>query len=74
MVAELVALKVNVLVTVGTQTAPYARDATTSIPVVFIFVPDPVGSRFVDSLARPGKNMTGLSHFGKDSSLDACNF
>ena len=53
MVAELVALKVDVLVTVGTQTAPYARDATTSIPVVFIFVPDPVGSGFVDSLARP---------------------
>ena len=66
MVAELVALKVNVLVTVGTQTAPYARDATTSIPVVFIFVPDPVGSNFVDSLARPGRNMTGLSHFGSD--------
>jgi len=66
MVAELVALKVDVLVTVGTQTAPYARDATTSIPVVFIFVPDPVGSGFVDSLARPGRNMTGLSHFGTD--------
>lgn len=59
MVAELVALKVDVLVTVGTQTAPYARDATTSIPVVFIFVPDPVGSGFVDGLARPGRNMTG---------------
>lgn len=53
MVAELVALKVDVLVTVGTQTAPYARDATASIPVVFIFVPDPVGSGFVHSLARP---------------------
>ena len=66
MVAELVALKVDVLVTVGTQTAPYARDATSSIPTVFIFVPDPVGSRFVESLARPGRNMTGLSHFGSD--------
>src|SRR5512139_2211971 len=66
MVVELVALKVDVLVTVGTQTAPYARDATTSIPTVFIFVPDPVGSKFVDSLARPGRNMTGLSHFGID--------
>ena len=66
MVAELVALKVDVLVTVGTQTGPYARDATTSIPVVFIFVPDPVGSHFVESLARPGRNMTGLSHFGID--------
>jgi len=66
MVAELVGLKIDVLVTVGTQTAPYARDATTSIPVVFIFVPDPVGSKFVDSLARPGRNMTGLSQFGAD--------
>lgn len=54
MMAELVALQVDVLITVGTQTAPYARDATTSIPVAFIFVPDPVGSRFVESLARPG--------------------
>lgn len=74
MVAELVALKVDVLVTVGTQTAPYARDATTSIPIVFIFVPDPVGSKFVDSLARPGKNMTGLSHFGIDMVLKRLQF
>lgn len=74
MVAELVALKVDVLVTVGTQTAPYARDATASIPVVFIFVPDPVGSGFVHSLARPGKNMTGLSHFGKDLVLKRLQF
>ena len=66
MVAELVAMKVDVLVTVGTQTAPYARDATSTIPVVFIFVPDPLGSGFVESLARPGRNMTGLSHFGVD--------
>src|SRR5215475_12657714 len=74
MIAELVALKVDVLVTVGTQTAPYARDATTSIPVVFIFVPDPVGSRFVDSLSRPGRNMTGLSQFGADIVLKRLQF
>lgn len=74
MIAELVALKVDVLVTVGTQTAPYARDATTSIPVVFIFVPDPVGSRFVESLARPGRNMTGLSQFGADIVLKRLQF
>src|SRR5262249_7615687 len=61
MIAELIALKVDVLVTVGTQTAPYARDATSTIPVVFIFVPDAVGSNFAESLARPGRNMTGLS-------------
>jgi len=74
MVAELIALKVDVLVTVGTQTAPYARDATTSIPVVFIFVPDPLGSKFVDSLARPGRNMTGLSHFGTDIVIKRLQF
>jgi putative tryptophan/tyrosine transport system substrate-binding protein len=73
-VSELVALKVDVLITVGTQTAPYARDATTSIPVVFIFVPDPVGSRFVVSLARPGRNMTGLSQFGADIVLKRLQF
>ena len=66
MAAELIALNVDVLVTVGTQTAPYARHATTTTPVVFVFVPDAVGSRFVESLARPGRNMTGLSNFGAD--------
>jgi len=74
MVAELVALQVDVLITVGTQTAPYARDATTSIPVAFIFVPDPVGNRFVESLARPGRNMTGLSQFGADIVLKRLQF
>ena len=66
MVAELVAMNVDVLVTVGTQTAPYAYRATTTIPVVFIFVPDAVGSGFVESIGRPGRNMTGLSNFGAD--------
>jgi putative ABC transport system substrate-binding protein len=66
MAAELVALNVDVLVTVGTQTAPYAKAATTTIPVVFVFVPDAVGSNFVESLGRPGRNMTGLSNFGAD--------
>jgi putative ABC transport system substrate-binding protein len=74
MMAELVALQVDVLITVGTQTAPYARDATSSIPVVFIFVPDPIGSRFVESLARPGRNMTGLSQFGADIVLKRLQF
>jgi len=66
MAAELVALNVDVLVTVGPQTAPYARAATTTMPIVFMGVPNPVGSGFVDSLARPGRNMTGLSNFGAD--------
>ena len=41
MAAELVSLNVDVLVSVGSQTAFYARDATRTIPIVFVFVPDP---------------------------------
>jgi putative ABC transport system substrate-binding protein len=66
MAAELVALKVNVIVTVGNITAPYAKNATTTIPIVFLFVADPVGLKLVDSLARPGGNITGLSILSTD--------
>jgi putative ABC transport system substrate-binding protein len=59
MAAELVSMNVDVFVSVGSQTAFYAKDATTTIPVVFIFVPDPIGSKFVSSFARPGGNATG---------------
>src|SRR5215217_6016320 len=74
MADELVALKVDVLVAVGTQTAPYAKNATSTLPVVFLFVPDAVGSGFVESLGRPGKNMTGLSNFGADIVLKRLQF
>jgi putative ABC transport system substrate-binding protein len=66
MAAELVSMNVAVLVSVGSQTAFYAKDATTTIPIVFIFVPDPIGSKFVSSFARPGGNATGLTHFAAD--------
>src|SRR5262245_28838153 len=66
MAAELVSMNVDVLVSVGSQTAFYAKDATATIPIVFIFVPDPVGSKFVHSFARPGGNATGLTHFAAD--------
>ena len=66
MAAELVSMNVDVLVSVGSQTAFYAKDATTTIPIVFIFVPDPIGSKFVSSFARPGGNATGLTHFAAD--------
>jgi putative ABC transport system substrate-binding protein len=66
MAAELVSMKVDVLVSVGSQTAYYARDATKTIPIIFIFVPDPIGSKFVNSFARPGGNATGLTHFAAD--------
>jgi len=64
--AELAALPVDVIVSVGNATAPYAKDATATIPVVFVFVADPTGSKLVDSLARPGGNVTGLAMLGTD--------
>jgi putative ABC transport system substrate-binding protein len=59
--AELVRLKVDVIVTQGTPAALAAKDATTTIPIVMVGVGDPVGSGLVASLARPGGNITGLS-------------
>src|SRR4030095_2996706 len=66
MAAELVALKVAVIVTVGNVTAQYAKEATSSIPIVFLFVADPVGLKLVSSLARPGGNVTGQTLLGTD--------
>jgi len=66
MVAELVAMKVDVLVSVGTASAPYAKNATTTIPVVMTIAPDPVAAKFVDSLARPGGNVTGITIFAEE--------
>jgi putative tryptophan/tyrosine transport system substrate-binding protein len=51
---------------VGNTTAQYAKEATTTIPVVFVFVNDPVGTKLVDTLARPGGNVTGHSVVGID--------
>jgi putative ABC transport system substrate-binding protein len=63
MAAELVSLKVDVLVSSGNNAASYAKKATTTIPVVAMFISDPVGTKLVDNLARPGGNVTGLSFF-----------
>ncbi|MBI3824612.1 MAG: ABC transporter substrate-binding protein [Candidatus Rokubacteria bacterium] len=60
-VAELVRLKVDVIVTSSTLVAQAAKQGTTAIPIVATFVADPVGSGLVASLARPGGNITGLS-------------
>jgi putative tryptophan/tyrosine transport system substrate-binding protein len=59
--AELVRLKVDVIVTVATPPTLAAKQATAVIPVVFAAVSDPVGTGLVASLARPGGNVTGLS-------------
>jgi putative tryptophan/tyrosine transport system substrate-binding protein len=59
--AELVALKVDVIVAVATPSALAAKQATKTIPVVFTALADPVTSGLVTSLARPGGNITGVS-------------
>src|SRR5215831_46856 len=63
MAAELVALKPDVLLGAGGPASIAIKNATTTIPVVFIVVPDPLGSKLVDNLARPGANVTGLANF-----------
>jgi putative tryptophan/tyrosine transport system substrate-binding protein len=66
MAAELVASGVDVLIGVGANAAPYAKNATTTIPVVFVLVSDPIGSGLVKSLARPEGNVTGISNYAAD--------
>jgi len=66
--AELVRLKVDVIVTVGATDTRAAKEATTTIPIVMAQDPDPVGNGFVASLARPGGNITGLSSLIADLS------
>ena len=64
--AELVRLKVDVIVTVGGPSVLAAKKASSTIPIVFAGSGDPVGSGFVSSLARPGGNITGLSIMAPD--------
>jgi len=59
--AELVHLKVDVLVAYGDTAIPAAKKATSTIPIVMTVHPDPVGAGIVASLAHPGGNVTGLS-------------
>src|SRR6185369_2887652 len=65
--AELVRLRVDVIVTGTNIHVEAVRHATEKIPIVMVFAFDPVGSGFVASLAHPGGNITGLS---ADSSLE----
>src|SRR5205085_4293881 len=59
--AELVRLKVDVIVTAGTLAPLVAKRATSTIPIVMLAAGDPVGSGLVPNLARPGGNITGTS-------------
>jgi putative tryptophan/tyrosine transport system substrate-binding protein len=68
LVAELVRLKVDVIVTAGGTSTRAAKNATATIPIVMTQGDDPIGSGFVASLARPGGNVTGLSAMSTDLS------
>jgi putative ABC transport system substrate-binding protein len=61
--AELVALTPDVIVSVGSVTVAPLQQATQTIPIVFVNVPDPVGAGFVQSMSRPGGNITGFLNF-----------
>ena len=66
--AELVRLKVDVIVTAVRHATRAAKEATSTIPIVMSNDNDPVGDGFVASLARPGGNITGLSTFAPELS------
>jgi len=66
--AQLVQLKPDVIVAAGTQAIQAAQKATTTIPIVMAATADPVGAGFVESLSRPGRNLTGLSNISVDLS------
>src|SRR5438309_8716612 len=65
--ADLVRVKVDVIVAPATQNVVAAKHATRTIPIVMMGAPDPVGSGLIASLARPGGNVTGLSVLSPDS-------
>jgi putative ABC transport system substrate-binding protein len=66
LVAELLAVPVDVIVTAGTPATLAVKKATSTVPLVMIAVGDPVGSGIVPSLAHPGANITGLSSIAPD--------
>ena len=61
--AELVALSPDVILATGSAAAAPPLQATRTVPIVFVIVPDPVGAGFVNNLARPGGNATGFIQF-----------
>ena len=64
--AELIALKVAVIVAANTQSIDAVRQATKTIPIVFPVTFDPVESGFIASLAHPGGNLTGLTTLNQE--------
>ena len=66
LIAELIALKVDVIVTAGTPASLAVKKATTSIPLVMVAVGEPVATGLVASLGRPGGNITGLTSMSSE--------
>lgn len=64
-VRELIALKPDVMVAGTNQVVTIAMQETQSIPIVFVFIGDPIGSRYAVTLNRPGGNLTGFANFEK---------
>ena len=60
---ELIALKPDVMVASTNQVVSILMQETKTIPVVFVFIGDPIGSGYVETIARPGRNLTGFSNF-----------
>ena len=70
LMAEIVRLKVDIIVSHGPTTTRAAKQATSTIPIVMAQDTDPIGNGFVASLARPGGNITGLSSLTTGLSLE----
>jgi putative ABC transport system substrate-binding protein len=63
---ELVRIHVDLIVTIGTEATVAARDATATIPIAMLSAADPAGTGLVESLAQPGRNVTGISMVGPE--------
>jgi putative tryptophan/tyrosine transport system substrate-binding protein len=72
--AELVGLRVNVLISSTTPAALALKAATTSIPIVFFIAGDPVALGLVGSLNRPGANITGATALTLEAGKNGCSF
>ena len=67
LIAQLIALKVDVIVTAGTPATQAVKKATTSVPLVMVAVGDPVATGIVASLKQPGGNITGLTSIAEET-------
>jgi len=65
MAAELASIS-DVIVVIGANAPPYAKAATTTVPIVFALVPDPIGTKLITNLARPDGNITGFTNSAAD--------